>query len=75
MTRDWYLSYLGVSEKTQVVVGDMKRELNKDREWVSKLDMRPGKGSGVWSACKNGRYISNYSGNENLKPGTKGFEY
>ena len=66
---------IGVSEKTQVVVGDMKRELNKDREWVSKLDTSYGKGFGVWAACKNGSYISTYSGSKNLKPGTKGFEY
>lgn len=66
---------IGVSNKSQVVVGDLKRVQNDKGEWVSKLDTRPGKGPGVWSACKNGRYISNYSGNENLKPGTKGFEY
>lgn len=58
-----------------IVVGDMKRELNKDREWVSKLDTSYGKGFGVWAACKNGSYISTYSGSKNLKPGTKGFEY
>ena len=66
---------IGVSNKSQVVVGDLKRVQNDKGEWVSKLDTRPGKGPGVWSACKNGRYISNYSGNENLKPGTKRFEY